>query len=127
MISLRRPQRPKDSSRTASLLAHVTVVGLPAINPPCIHEDDMTTTTSREQRPKPPRRRTYGHEIRVTYNDGSFGVNRQVSFEEAIESAIKELRETLREGHHIHSIEVWDSEKQITILSVQHIPTSKRS
>ena len=82
---------------------------------------------SREQRPKSPHPRTHGYEIRVTYNNGSFGVNRQVSFDEAIESAIKELRETLREGHHIHSIEVWDSEKRVTILSVQHIPTSDRS
>ena len=65
------------------------------------------------------------YEIRVTYNGGSFGVNRQVSFEEAIESAIKELRETLREGHHIHSIEVWDRKKRVAVLSVQHIPTSK--
>ncbi len=75
-----------------------------------------------EQRPNP---RTSGYEIRVTYNNGSFGVNRQVSFEEAIESAIEELRETLHEGHHIHSIEVWDRDKQVAVLSVQHIPTSE--
>ena len=81
----------------------------------------------RKQRPRSPHGRTHGYEIRVTYNNGSFGVNRQVSFEEAIESAIKELRETLHDGHHIHSIEVCDREKGVTVLSVQHIPTSVRS
>ncbi|MCY3841497.1 MAG: hypothetical protein OXH09_23120 [Gammaproteobacteria bacterium] len=44
-----------------------------------------------------------------------------------VKSAIKELRETLHDGHHIHSIEVCDREKGVTVLSVQHIPTSVRS
>lgn len=83
--------------------------------------------TLREQRPKSPRPQTRGYEIRVTYNNGSFGVNRQVSFGEAIESAIEELRKTLHEGHRIHSIEVWDSEKRVAVLSVKHTPTEDRS